>query len=158
MPQKDWSDKRERQYEHIKDSYQDRGVRDDEAEERAARTVNKELGVARRDEGAAGQEAVVTAIGGALAGGHGTKTARSHLRAGRPPFVCSARELSDAPPRGQARRPTDQPWSACCGSRAPRLVGLALTSSVESAQDPRSAASRRRHPRRRQRRAADLRG
>ena len=33
--------KRERQYEHIKDSYEDRGVSKDEAEERAARTVNK---------------------------------------------------------------------------------------------------------------------
>jgi hypothetical protein len=34
--------KRDRQYEHIKDSYQERGVSKDEAEERAARTVNKE--------------------------------------------------------------------------------------------------------------------
>jgi plasmid stabilization system protein ParE len=42
-----WSDKRERQYEHIKDSYEDRGVSEDEAEERAARTVNKE----RREKG-----------------------------------------------------------------------------------------------------------
>jgi len=41
MPQKAWSPKRERQYEHIKDSYEDRGVSEDEAEERAARTVNK---------------------------------------------------------------------------------------------------------------------
>jgi plasmid stabilization system protein ParE len=41
MPQEAWSDKRERQYEHIKDSYDDRGVDEDEAEERAARTVNK---------------------------------------------------------------------------------------------------------------------
>ena len=41
MP-KEWSDKRERQYEHIKDSYEDRGVSEDEAEERAARTVDKE--------------------------------------------------------------------------------------------------------------------
>ncbi len=46
MP-KEWSDKRERQYEHIKDSYTERGVEADEAEERAARTVNKE----RREEG-----------------------------------------------------------------------------------------------------------
>jgi hypothetical protein len=36
------SKKRERQYEHIKDSYKDRGVSTDEAEERAARTVNKQ--------------------------------------------------------------------------------------------------------------------
>jgi plasmid stabilization system protein ParE len=42
MPQKAWSDKRERQYEHIKDSYEERGVGEDQAEERAARTVNKE--------------------------------------------------------------------------------------------------------------------
>ena len=41
MP-KAWSAKRERQYEHIKTSYEDRGVSEDEAEERAARTVNKE--------------------------------------------------------------------------------------------------------------------
>ena len=33
--------KPERQYEHIKDSYEDRGVSTGEAEERAARTVNK---------------------------------------------------------------------------------------------------------------------
>jgi plasmid stabilization system protein ParE len=39
---KAWSDKRERQYEQIKDSYKDRGVGTDEAEERAARTVSKE--------------------------------------------------------------------------------------------------------------------
>jgi plasmid stabilization system protein ParE len=42
MPQKAWSERRERQYEHIKDSYEDRGVDEDEAEERAARTVNKQ--------------------------------------------------------------------------------------------------------------------
>ena len=37
-----WSAKRERQYEHIKDSLEDRGRSEDEAEEIAARTVNKE--------------------------------------------------------------------------------------------------------------------
>jgi plasmid stabilization system protein ParE len=42
MPQQAWTDKRERQYEHIKDSYEDRGVSEGEAQERAARTVNKE--------------------------------------------------------------------------------------------------------------------
>jgi hypothetical protein len=36
------SKKRERQYEHIKDSYEEKGVSEDEAEERAARTVNKQ--------------------------------------------------------------------------------------------------------------------
>jgi len=33
--------KRARQYQHIQDSYQERGVSKDEAEERAARTVNE---------------------------------------------------------------------------------------------------------------------
>jgi plasmid stabilization system protein ParE len=36
-----WSDKDERQYEHIKDSSLERGVRAEKAEEIAARTVNK---------------------------------------------------------------------------------------------------------------------
>lgn len=42
VPQKAWSEKRERQYEHIKDGYEERGVSEGKAEERAARTVNKE--------------------------------------------------------------------------------------------------------------------
>jgi plasmid stabilization system protein ParE len=42
MPQNAWSNKRERQYEHIKDSAKDRGVSTKRAKEIAARTVNKE--------------------------------------------------------------------------------------------------------------------
>jgi hypothetical protein len=42
MPAKAWSAKRERQYEHVKEGYEKRGVTEHEAEERAARTVNKE--------------------------------------------------------------------------------------------------------------------
>jgi hypothetical protein len=37
-----WSDKRERQYEHIKEGLEDRGRSEGTAEEIAARTVNKE--------------------------------------------------------------------------------------------------------------------
>jgi hypothetical protein len=37
-----WSDKRKRQYEHIKDSLEERGTKHDKAQEIAARTVNKE--------------------------------------------------------------------------------------------------------------------
>ena len=37
-----WSDKRERQFEHIKASYRERGRSEDKAKELAARTVNKE--------------------------------------------------------------------------------------------------------------------
>jgi hypothetical protein len=42
MPQKAWSNKRERQYEHIKDSAKEQGASTKRAKEIAARTVNKE--------------------------------------------------------------------------------------------------------------------
>jgi plasmid stabilization system protein ParE len=42
MPQSAWSPKRERQYEHIKESLEESGTNEDKAEEIAARTVNKE--------------------------------------------------------------------------------------------------------------------
>ena len=42
MPQQAWSKKRERQYEHIKDGLKESGRSEDEAQEVAARTVNKE--------------------------------------------------------------------------------------------------------------------
>src|SRR5512134_2265136 len=42
MPQEAWSEKRERQYEHIKAGLKKRGRSEETAEEIAARTVNKE--------------------------------------------------------------------------------------------------------------------
>ena len=42
MPQQAWSNKRERQYEHIKDSAKEQGRSTKKAKEIAARTVNKE--------------------------------------------------------------------------------------------------------------------
>ena len=42
MPQDAWSPKRERQYQHIKGSLEERGTDEEKAEEIAARTVNKE--------------------------------------------------------------------------------------------------------------------
>ena len=42
MPQRAWSAKRERQYDHIKEGLRERGEDADKAEEIAARTVNKE--------------------------------------------------------------------------------------------------------------------
>jgi hypothetical protein len=42
MPQEAWSSKRERQYEHIKESAKKRGTSTRRAKEIAARTVNKE--------------------------------------------------------------------------------------------------------------------
>lgn len=41
MPQQAWSDKRERQYEHVKEGAKRRGTGEGRAEEIAARTVNK---------------------------------------------------------------------------------------------------------------------
>ncbi len=41
MPPGSWSNKRERQYEHIKHGLRERGKSEDKAEEIAARTVNK---------------------------------------------------------------------------------------------------------------------
>jgi hypothetical protein len=42
MPQQAWSPKREREYQHIKDSLESRGKPEKLAEEIAARTVNKD--------------------------------------------------------------------------------------------------------------------
>ena len=42
MPQRTWSKKRERQYKHIKSGMRGMGRSEDDAEEIAARTVNKE--------------------------------------------------------------------------------------------------------------------
>lgn len=42
MPRGPWSAKRERQYEHVKESVRERGESEPKAEEIAARTVNKE--------------------------------------------------------------------------------------------------------------------
>jgi hypothetical protein len=42
MPQQAWNAKRERQYQHVKDSVRQRGESESTAEEIAARTVNKE--------------------------------------------------------------------------------------------------------------------
>jgi hypothetical protein len=47
MPQQAWSNKDERQYEHIKESSRERGKSKGRAKEIAARTVNKQ----RREEG-----------------------------------------------------------------------------------------------------------
>lgn len=46
MP-KSWSNKDERKYEHVKESYESRGKSEDTAEEIAARVVNKD----RKEEG-----------------------------------------------------------------------------------------------------------
>jgi plasmid stabilization system protein ParE len=75
MPQPAWSDKRERQYEHIKDSLEERGRSEDLAEEIAARTVNKER--ARHGEAVTASRTSIEDISSGRRGG-----LRSHSGAG----------------------------------------------------------------------------
>jgi hypothetical protein len=51
MPQQAWSTKRERQYEHIKESEKKQGRSTKRAKEIAARTVNKERARTRETKG-----------------------------------------------------------------------------------------------------------
>lgn len=75
MPPRAWSDKRERQYEHIKDSLRERGESEDTAEEIAARTVNKDR--ARAGEAATASRSSLDDISSGRRGG-----LRSHQRSG----------------------------------------------------------------------------
>jgi plasmid stabilization system protein ParE len=75
MPAKNWSPKRERQYQHIKDSLLERGETTDEAQEIAARTVNKER--ARHGESETASTASLDDISSSRRGG-----LRSHEGAG----------------------------------------------------------------------------
>jgi hypothetical protein len=70
-----WSDKRERQYEHVKDGLLERGETEDTAEEIAARTVNKER--ARAGEAEQASRSSVDDISSGRRGG-----LRSHRGAG----------------------------------------------------------------------------
>jgi hypothetical protein len=75
MPQRAWSKKRERQYEHIKAGLRERGEDEDDAEEIAARTVNKER--ARSGEARTASRTSVKDISSGRRGG-----LRSHRGAG----------------------------------------------------------------------------
>jgi hypothetical protein len=75
MSPKAWSEKRERQYEHIKEGLEERGRDEDTAEEIAARTVNKER--ARAGEAKEASKLSVNDISSGRRGG-----LRSHKGAG----------------------------------------------------------------------------
>ena len=77
MPQSAWSDKRERQYEHIKEGLLERGTEADKAEEIAARTVNKTR--ARTGESKTASKSSTQDISSGRRGGQ-----RSHRGAGGP--------------------------------------------------------------------------
>jgi hypothetical protein len=78
MPQEAWSAKRERQYEHVKDSLKERGTSEDKAEEIAARTVNKER--ARTGEAKTSSRLSRTDISSGRRGGLRSGTRRSKGR------------------------------------------------------------------------------
>ena len=75
MPQKAWSAKRERQYEHIKESLREQGSSQDTAEEIAARTVNKERARAgeARESSRFSQEDISSGRRGGLRSGSGPR-------------------------------------------------------------------------------------
>jgi hypothetical protein len=80
MPQQAWSAKRERQYEHIKEGLRERGTSEDNAEEIAARTVNKER--ARSGEARESSRLSRTDISSSRRGGlrSGTRRAKGRTR------------------------------------------------------------------------------
>jgi hypothetical protein len=71
MPQQQWSSKRERQYEHIKQSTRERGASEGRAKQIAARTVNKnraQAGESRRASKTSTQDVSPQHRGGKRAG------------------------------------------------------------------------------------------
>jgi hypothetical protein len=74
MPQRAWSDKRERQYEHVKESARERGASTKRAKEIAARTVNKER--ARTGEARESSRLSRTDVSSGRRGGQRSGTAR----------------------------------------------------------------------------------
>ena len=73
-----WSAKRERQFEHIKESYRERGRPAEKAEELPARTGQPRPPPGRRDEGREGAEGRMTR------GPPGVSGAAASTRSGRP--------------------------------------------------------------------------
>jgi hypothetical protein len=72
MPQRAWNAKRERQYEHIKDSAKDRGEPERVAERVAAATVNKER--ARHGESRTASRSSLTDVSSGHRGGKRSHT------------------------------------------------------------------------------------
>ncbi len=96
MPQQSWSDKRERQYEHIKEGLEERGRTEDEAEEIAARTVNKER--ARAGESRQASRSSIDDISSGRRGG-----LRSHRGPGGPTYDQLYNEARQRGVKGRSR-------------------------------------------------------
>ena len=96
MPQRAWSEKRERQYEHIKEGLLERGSNEDKAAEIAARTVNKER--ARSGEAAESSRTSVEDISSGRRGG-----LRSHRGSGGRTYDQLRNEARERGIRGRSR-------------------------------------------------------
>lgn len=96
MPQDAWSAKRERQYEHIKEGLEERGRPEGEAEEIAARTVNKER--ARSGESETASRSSVEDISSGRRGG-----LRSHRGPGGPTYDQLYNEARQRGVKGRSR-------------------------------------------------------
>jgi hypothetical protein len=101
MPQRAWSDKRERQYEHIKQGLLERGTGRHTAEEIAARTVNKER--ARHDEA---REASPTSVRDISSGRRGGL--RSHRGSGGRTYDQLRNEARERGIKGRSRMNKEQ--------------------------------------------------
>lgn len=101
MPQRAWSNKRERQYEHIKEGLLDRGTGEDKAEEIAARTVNKER--ARHGETKEASRTSVTDISSGRRGG-----LRSHRGSGGRTYDQLRNEARQRGIKGRSRMNKEQ--------------------------------------------------
>jgi len=101
MPERAWTDKRERQYEHIKEGLLERGTGEERAEEIAARTVNKER--ARHGEA---MEASRTSIQDLSSGRRGGL--RSHRGSGGPTYDQLRNEAKERGIKGRSRMNKEQ--------------------------------------------------
>jgi plasmid stabilization system protein ParE len=101
MPQRAWSDKRERQYEHIKEGLLEKGTGEEKAEEIAARTVNKER--ARHGEARESSRTSVEDISSGRRGG-----IRSHRGSGGPTYDQLRNEARQRGIRGRSRMNKEQ--------------------------------------------------
>ena len=101
MPHSAWSDKRERQYEHIKEGLLERGTDEERAEEIASRTVNKER--ARSGEA---REASPTSLHDISSGRRGGL--RSHRGSGGPTYDQLRNEAKQRGIKGRSRMNKEQ--------------------------------------------------
>jgi hypothetical protein len=96
-----WSDKRDRQYEHIKEGLLERGTGEDTAEEIAARTVNKER--ARHGEAKEASPTSIHDISPARRGG-----LRSHRGSGGRTYDQLRNEAKERGIKGRSRMNKEQ--------------------------------------------------